>query len=164
MIKVKKSGNRNGLERYYSKVPYTFVVDLLLDSLNADDLEIRPMFGCYAIYRNQVLNLILRDRATHVGDNGIWIATTYEHHVSLQSEFPSLKSVELLGRKASQGGSQWRCLPAAADDFEEVATKLCELIISKDVRIGKVKPSKKRPLRKKGPVKKVSNRKNRNAK
>ncbi len=73
-------------------------------------------------------------------DNGVWLATTREHHDSLRGEFPNMRSIGVLG-KAVTG---WQLLPADAVDFEESAMRACELIASGDVRIGKIPGAKKR--------------------
>jgi hypothetical protein len=92
------------------------------------------MFGCEAVYVGEKIVLILRLKEGSESDNGIWIATTIEHHESLRQIFPSLKSIEVFG----QGVTGWQVLPSSALDFEESAIRICELIISGDERIGKV--------------------------
>jgi hypothetical protein len=91
--------------------------------------------------------LILRDRPNHLEDNGIWIATLPEHHASLQKDFPSMRSIGLFTEDAADPASSkpttWQNLPASAGDFEESARKVCEMILRKDVRIGKIPNQKK---------------------
>ena len=70
----------------------------------------------------------------NTADNGVWLATTEEHHESLCREFPNMRSITVLG-KAVTG---WQVLPADAPDFEEAALHACELIVAGDPRIGKV--------------------------
>ena len=38
------------------------------------------MFGCTAIYVADKIMLILRDRPDETADNGVWLATTAQHH------------------------------------------------------------------------------------
>jgi hypothetical protein len=116
-------------------VPYEFV----LEALTALSPRTNPMFGCLAIYVESKIVLILRDRSTAKADNGVWLATTAEHHESLRREFPHMRSIGVLGKKVTS----WQILPAAAPDFEESALRACELIAARDPRIGKV-PKKKR--------------------
>jgi len=116
-------------------VPFEFV----LDALSPMEPVTRPMFGCLAVYVGRKIVLILRDKAGG-SDNGVWLATTCEHHESLRREFPNMQSIGVLG-KAVTG---WQVLPADAPDFEESAMRACELIIARDPRIGKV-PKPKRP-------------------
>jgi len=97
------------------------------------------MFGCLAVYIGREIVLILRDRPTHQADNGIWLATTPEHHESLRREFPNMRSVQVFGKPVTA----WQVLPADASDFEESALRACELVLAGDPRIGKV-PARKR--------------------
>jgi hypothetical protein len=120
-------------------VPFEFV----LDALSELEPVTRPMFGCLAIYVGRKIVLILRDKAADKAvrgpDNGVWLATTMEHHESLRREFPNMRSIGLLG-KAVTG---WQILPSDAPDFEESAQRACELVIARDPRIGKIPKSKK---------------------
>jgi hypothetical protein len=116
-------------------VPYEFV----LDALSPLEPWTRPMFGCLAIYIGDKIVLILRDKGGQSPDNGVWLATTVEHHESLRREFPHMRSIEVLG-KAVTG---WQVLPADAPDFEEGALRACDLVMARDPRIGKVPKSKK---------------------
>lgn len=98
------------------------------------------MFVCLAVYVLDKIVLALRDRPTYTEDNGVWIATTVEHHKSLKKELPNMRSVGVLGKDVTG----WQILPAAAPDFEESALHVCELILKRDPRIGKIPKSKKR--------------------
>ena len=60
-------------------IPFEFV----LDALSALEPVTRPMFGCLAIYAGRKIVLILRDKGGQGPDNGVWLATTIEHHESL---------------------------------------------------------------------------------
>ena len=110
--------------------PHEFVLDALAPLAPTT----RQMFGCLAIYVEDKIVLILRDRTDYPGDNGVWLATTAEHHASLQREFPRMRSIGLFGQKSTH----WQVLPADAPDFEEAALRACELIRARDPRIGKV--------------------------
>ncbi len=92
------------------------------------------MFGCLAVYVEDKIVLILRDKRDDTEDNGVWLATTEEHHQSLRREFPNMRSIRLL-RKQVTG---WQVLPADAQDFEEAALRACDLVLASDPRIGKV--------------------------
>jgi hypothetical protein len=111
-------------------VPYGFV----LDAIAALSPTTRPMFGCLAIYVKDKIVLILRDKPNQTPDNGVWLATTEEHHQSLRREFPNMRSIQVLGKKVTG----WQVLPANAQDFEEAAMRACELVLAGDLRIGKV--------------------------
>ena len=116
-------------------VPHEFV----LDALAAISPETRSMFGCLALYVEDKIVLILREKAGRSPDNGVWLATTKEHHESLRGEFPNMRSIRVLGKKVTG----WQVLPADAPDFEEAALRACELIIARDPRIGKVPASRR---------------------
>lgn len=111
-------------------VPYQFV----LEALARVSPYTRLMFGCLAIYVQDKIVLILRDKPESRVDNGVWLATTKEHHASLAREFPNMRSIRVLG-KAVTG---WQVLPADAPDFEEASLRACELVLAGDPRIGKV--------------------------
>jgi hypothetical protein len=121
-------------------VPHEFV----LEAIAPLSPRTHPMFGCLAVYVEDKIVLILRDKRDKTADNGVWLATTAEHHESLRREFPNLRSIQLLGKKVTG----WQVLPTDAPDFEEAALRACELIIARDPRIGKV-PGTRRPLRSK---------------
>jgi hypothetical protein len=120
-------------------VPFEFV----LDQLYSLEPVVRPMFGCYAVYARNKIVLVLRDKSNHPGDNGVWLATDYEHHESLRDQFPSMQSIKLFGG----AGSRWQNLPSNATDFEESVLHACRLILRGDQRIGRVPSGKKRKKR-----------------
>lgn len=112
------------------EIPFSFV----LERLDACSPVVKPMFGCFAVYHAGKIVLILRNRKDHAYDNGVWLATTNEHHESLKRIFPSMRTIRLLGAKESA----WQNLPVAADDFEESVMLACDMILKNDPRIGKV--------------------------
>ncbi len=111
-------------------VPYEFV----LDAMAALSPRTRPMFGCLAVYVRDKIVLFLRDKAKFPADNGVWLATSHQHHESLRREFPNMRSIQVLGKRVTG----WQVLPADAPDFEQAALRACELIAAGDSRIGKV--------------------------
>jgi hypothetical protein len=116
-------------------IPHEFV----LDAITALSPRTRSMFGCLAVYVEEKIVLILRDKGNETADNGVWLATTEDHHQSLRDEFPNMRSIRVLGKKVTG----WQVLPVDAPDFEEAALRACELILARDPRIGKV-PGKRR--------------------
>ena len=99
------------------------------------------MFGLYAIYIDEKIVLVLRDRKDQPETNGVWVATNKEHHKSLKDELPSLRSFSIYSKAVKETG--WQMLPVDSDDFETSVIKLCELIKRGDQRIGRVpKPGK----------------------
>jgi hypothetical protein len=117
-------------------IPHEFV----LDAIAALAPRTRPMFGCLAVYVGDKIVLILRDRRDATADNGVWLATTEEHHESLRREFPNMRSIQEFGKKVIG----WQVLPADAPDFEEAALRASELIVGGDRRIGKVPGARRR--------------------
>lgn len=111
-------------------IPHAFV----LEAVAALSPVTRPMFGCLAIYVEDKIVLILRDKGDDAPDNGVWLATSKEHHESLRREFPNMRSIQVLGKNVTG----WQVLPQGAPDFEEAALRACELVAARDPRIGKV--------------------------
>lgn len=140
---VRFTHSKTGMKKEIS-IPFDFV----LEQLYSVNVEIRPMFGCFALYVRNKIVLILRKRNTSTKDNGVWLATSKEHHASLKRAFPSMRSIKVLGGKESN----WQNLPADADDFEEMAIKACEMILHGDDRIGRETRNKraKKVVKKKG--------------
>jgi len=121
-------GNAFGLQRAKA-IPHEFV----LDAVSMLQPRTRWMFGCLAIYVGDKIVLFLRDKPGATADNGVWLATTEEHHQSLRGEFPNMRSIQVLANKVTG----WQVLPADAPDFEETALRACELVAAGDARIGK---------------------------
>jgi hypothetical protein len=121
------------------RVPYEFVLEALV-SLN---WRTNPMFGCTAIYVDEKICFILRERNSPPADDGVWIATTVEHHDSLRRELPSIRSIEVFG----PGVSGWQNIPADSPSFEREVLAACDLVIARDPRLGKV-PGAKKPKKK----------------
>lgn len=114
--------------------PFAFVID----ALGTLPYRTRPMFGCIAVHVGEKIVLFLRNKQSHAEDNGVWIATTAEHHPSLRREFPNMGSIALLGKDVRA----WQVLPAECDDFEEAVMRLCDLVLARDPRIGTVPTAK----------------------
>jgi hypothetical protein len=134
-------GRRNELlldfaSKQRKRIPHEFV----LGALSALSPRTRSMFGCLAIYVEEKIVLILRDKHGDTADNGVWLATTEQHHESLRREFPNMRSIKIFQKRVTG----WQVLPADAPDFEEAAWRACELVLSRDPRIGKVPKAKRR--------------------
>jgi len=113
-------------------IPFDFVFDHLMPL----DVSVKPTFGMWAIYAGEKILLILRQRQERPDENGVWVATTREHHKSLKSDLPSLRSI--FAYHGSEKDTEWQLLPVDADDFEASVGKVCELIKNGDERIGKI--------------------------
>ena len=83
--------------------PFPFV----LEALAPLEPRTNVMFGCLAVYVGEKIVLILRDRPTGTADNGVWIATTIDHHGSLGGLCrrcgPSSSLSSVLGRRKRTG-------------------------------------------------------------
>ena len=120
--------------RYADKIPYQFVLDHL-----PDDITIKPMFGCYGVYADGKLCLFMLRRDTplmprfmNAGDqNGIYLATTAAHVTSLRPEFPDAAFQMLKGDKV------WIFFSERSPGFEGSSMRACELINSRDKRVGR---------------------------
>jgi hypothetical protein len=111
-------------------VPHQFVLDAIAELSPTT----RPVFGCLAVYVADKIVLMLRDKSSDAADNGVWLATTKDHHASLRREFPNMRSIRAFGKTVTG----WQVLPVNAPDFEAAALHACECILAKDPRIGKV--------------------------
>src|SRR2546430_15864843 len=97
------------------RVPHEFV----LDAIASLSPRTRPMFGCVAVYVEEKIVLILRDKPGADADNGVWLATTTEHHESLRREFPQMRSIGVLGKEVTG----WQVLAAGAAGLEETGRR-----------------------------------------
>jgi hypothetical protein len=116
--------------------PFDFVFDYL-----PTGIRVKKMFGMHYIYLGKRIMLILRKSDNQSEWNGIWVATSKEHHQSLKNNVPELGTFFL---KGDDRHSNWLLLQDNAEDFEGAAIKVCELITHGDPRIGKL--TEKAPL------------------
>ena len=84
-------------------VPHEFV----LDAIATLSPKTRSMFGCLAIYVQDKIVLILRDKRDQMADNGVWLATTEDQHRSLRREFPNMRSIQVLGKRVTGRLRNW---------------------------------------------------------
>ena len=121
------------------RIPFDFV----LDYLHPKNPVVKSLFSAYGVYVDGKIVFALRDRKDFPEDNGVWIATTVEHHASLRKILPSMRSIKLLGKRVTG----WQVLPASSDDFEASVIRACELVLKGDPRIAKIPKSRRRKLR-----------------
>jgi hypothetical protein len=120
------------------KPPHAFVLDALM-ALNP---EVRRMFSGFAVYLGDLLVCMLRDHLKSPRDNGVWLVlsdTTNPKDPGLRREFPSLRSIEMLGDKIGH----WLLIPSDGPGFEAEALHACELFLRHDPRFGRVPKSRR---------------------
>ena len=111
-------------------IPYEFVLDYL-----PPGIIVKKMFGMHYIYLVKKIMLILRKRDNEPELNGIWVATGKEHHQSLKKDIPEFGPFFIDG---DERHGNWLLIRDDAEDFEEAAIKVCELISHGDHRIGRL--------------------------
>lgn len=123
-------------------VPFSFV----LDELDGVYTLVRPMFGAHAVYRDEKILLILRQKDANPKDNGVWVVSPVDQVESIKREIPALREIFMF---ETSGPTTWHNLPEEAPTFEEDVLRVCALIRAGDPRIGKA-PKEKKPKRPKG--------------
>ena len=121
-------------------LPFPFI----LDALAPLSPEVRPMFGGHAIYIAEKVVFMLRDNHKSPQDNGLWIVFGEDFDpatdlTALRKEFPSLRSIELLGGAIKH----WFLLPADSANFETETLEACERVLARDARFGRIPQSRK---------------------
>ncbi len=129
------------MKKLKKQIPFDFV----LTELESLSPYTKAMFGAYAVYVEDQIIFITRNKPTYESDNGVWLATDAEHHKSLKKIFPNMRSIKIFG----PGPSSWQILPADAIDFEESVLKACQLVLRRDPRIGKVPKNRLKKKKKK---------------
>jgi hypothetical protein len=121
-----------------SKPPFPFIVEALAP-LNP---EVRRMFSGWSVYVGDQIVCMLRDHLKSPRDNGVWLVLsegTDPADRSLRREFPSLRKIELLDGAIGH----WLLIPSDGPDFETEAMHMCDLLLRRDPRIGRVPKSRR---------------------
>ncbi|MGH9679825.1 MAG: hypothetical protein ACRD4Y_07725 [Candidatus Acidiferrales bacterium] len=129
---------------------FPFIHDELFESILASRVRTHPMFGCHAVYIDEKIVFILRNKheAKTLRDDGLWVAMMPEHRESLRLDYPALRPIEMFAARGREGFGGWLNLPASEDGFEETALALCRLVIQGDPRIGKIPKARGKRRRK----------------
>jgi hypothetical protein len=127
---------------FAAKTKRTSAFAFVLEELEPLDPHTRFMFGGIAVYVEENIVMMLADKERLGGDRGVWIATTKEHHTSLKTELPSMRTITVFGSAVSS----WQNLPADALSFEDDVLRACALIRAADPRIGKVPARRRRAV------------------
>jgi hypothetical protein len=124
--------------RLKPKPPHAFV----LDALAPLHPEVRRMFSGFAVYIGDRIVCMLRDHPKSPRDNGVWLVlseTVNSADPTLRREFPSLRSIELLGGKIGH----WLLIPMDSPAFETEALHACDLLLRHDPRLGRIPASRR---------------------
>ena len=100
------------------------------------------MFSGFSVYVGDRIVCMLRDHLKSPQDNGVWLVLsegTDPADRTLWREFPSLRSIELLGGAIGH----WLLIPSDGPDFETEAMHVCELLLRGDARLGRVPKSRR---------------------
>jgi hypothetical protein len=120
------------------KPPFPFV----LETLAPLQPEVRRMFSGFSVYVGDRIVCMLRDHAKSPRDNGIWLVLAEgvdPASKELRREIPSLRRIELLAGKIGH----WLLIPADGPNFETEAGHACELLLKRDLRLGRVPKSRR---------------------
>ena len=117
-------------------IPYEFVFDYLPAGITS-----KKMFGMHYIYWGKKLMLMLRKRDNEPEMNGIWVATNTKYHESLKKDVAVFVPFKMDGYEHE---GNWLLIPDNAEELEEAAIRVCEMISHGDPRIGNL--TKKPPL------------------
>jgi hypothetical protein len=116
-------------------LPQPFVLDELSDL----DPRTKPMFGCLAVYVDERIVFILRDKVKDP-DNGVWVGFEAANREAIKARFPRLRPIAVFGDKVSG----WLNLAASDPEFEQDVLDACELVKARNPLVGKVPGAKKR--------------------
>ena len=104
--------------------------------------EVRRMFSGFAVYTGDHLVCMLRDSSKSPRDNGVWLVLSEgidPEDRALRREFPSLRTIELLGDKIGH----WLLIPSDSTGFETEALHMCGLLLRHDPRLGRIPKSRR---------------------
>jgi hypothetical protein len=127
-----------GAPKAKQKPPFPFV----LEALAPLDPEVRRMFSGFAVYVGNRIVCMLRDHVKSPQDNGVWLVlseTTDPSDRGLKREFPSLRRIDLLGGAVGH----WLLVPSDGPEFEAEAMHMCDLLLRRDARLGRVPKSRR---------------------
>lgn len=98
----------------------------------------KRMFGGLAAYlfERQMLLLVEPTKSGRWHWHGVLICTNYDHHGSIQAEFPSLTPHDVL--------RSWLYIDSAHEDFESTMAAVAKRVATNDPRFG-VQPARPKP-------------------
>ena len=120
------------------RVPHAF----MLDALAPLQPEVGRLFSGFAVYSGDRLLMVLRNSEKSPEDNGVWLVLaegTDPADESLLRDLPSLREIHLLHGKMRH----WLLLPSDDGAFETLALHVCDLMVRRDPRFGRVPVSRR---------------------
>ncbi|MEJ7826786.1 MAG: hypothetical protein WKF91_01270 [Segetibacter sp.] len=110
-------------------VPYSFILSFFFPVRPV----IKKMLGCYGLFVNKKLVVLLRERDNQPEFNGVFIATQPEYFDELSNELHSSNmDFDIDGAEYT-----WIFISEDLEDFKDKVKKAAELIKNGDQRIGK---------------------------
>jgi hypothetical protein len=111
------------------KLPYNFILSLLYPARPT----VRKMLGCYGLYVEGKLVMLLRDKENQPEFNGVFIATQPKFFDALSSELHS-SNMEF---DIDGAPHTWIFISEDLNDFSDKLKLAAELVKKGDERIGK---------------------------
>ena len=114
----------------------------------------KRMFGGLAAYlfERQMLLLVEPTKSGRWNWHGVLVCTDYQHHASIQDEFPALRPHAVLRK--------WLFIDSTHDDFESTMEALTRRVASNDSRFGiwpkSAKPGRSKPKKAPGKVGRIA--------
>ncbi len=110
-------------------VPYSFILSFFFPVRPV----IKKMLGCYGLFVNKKLVVLLRERDNQPEFNGVFIATQPEYFDELSNELHSSNmDFDIDGAEYT-----WIFISEDLEDFKDKVKRAAELIKNGDQRIGK---------------------------
>ncbi len=110
-------------------VPYNFILSFFYPIRPT----IKKMLGCYGLFVNKKLVMLLRERDNQPEFNGVFVATQPEHFDTLSNDLHSSNmDFDIDGDEYT-----WIFISEDLDDFKEKVKKAAEMVKVGDQRIGK---------------------------
>jgi len=100
------------------------------------------MFSGFAVYLGDRIVCMSREHKKSARDNGVWLVLsdgTDPADPELRREFPSIRSIGLLGDKIRH----WLLIPSDSPGFEMEALHACDLLLRHDPRLGRIPQSRR---------------------
>lgn len=105
--------------------------DFVLEQLEAAQPSTRAMFGSTAVYLDERVVFILRQKGD--SDDGVWFAYEPTREPDVLALLPSARRIDRIPNARG-----WRMLAAASPSFEEDVLRACRIAREDDSPLGKI--------------------------